>query len=101
MAKAGKRFSNQKKEEILKHLSHLLDTNTLYHLKADPLSVYFEIRESRRPQKRESEKRKRLKEETKHLSKKKRRLSGTRKRIKPKIRSVKKGRTVNLKGVSY
>lgn len=99
--RTGKRFSNQSRDQVVAHLSNLLKDNTLYHVKSDPLEVYIEIRESRKPPKQESEKRKRVREETQHMSKKKRRLSGTRKRIKPKIRTVKKGRTVNLKGVTY
>jgi hypothetical protein len=97
----GKRFSNQGREEILRHLANLLKPNTLYHLSADPLEIQFEIRESNRQPHPVSEKRQMVQAEYVHMSKRKRRLSGTRKRVGPKIRSVKKGRTVNLKGVFY
>ncbi|MFH0863018.1 MAG: hypothetical protein V1875_08335 [Candidatus Altiarchaeota archaeon] len=97
----GKRFSNQTKEEVLKHLANLLRPGTIYNLQSDPLDLHFEIRESDRQPREVSDKRQRIQAEFQHMSKKKRRLSGTRKRVGPKIRSVKKGRTVNLKGVVY
>ena len=101
MGRSGKRFGNQDKEQVIKHLSKLLKQNTRYSLTSDPLGIHFEIRESTRQPKVLSEKQRRIREETKHLSKRKRRSIGTKKRIRPKIRSVKKGRTVNLKGVTY
>jgi hypothetical protein len=101
MAKKGVSFRFQNREEIIKHLFRILSPDSLYNLNSDPLRIYFEIRESRKKPKQDSEKQRMLKKEYQNSSKKKRRLSGTRKRIKPKIRSVKKGRTVNLKGVSY
>jgi hypothetical protein len=73
----------------------------VYNLSVDPLGIYFELRESNCQPKVESEKRIMLRQEFQHMSKKMRRLGGTRKRVGPKIRSVKKGRTVNLKGVYY
>jgi hypothetical protein len=97
----AKRFSNQSKEEVLRHLANLLRPNTLYNVCVDPMSIYFEVRESNRQPHVESEKRFNIRQEYAHMSKKSRRLSGTRKRTGPKIRSVKKGRTVNLKGVVY
>jgi hypothetical protein len=101
MGHFSKRFSNQNKEEILRHLTNLLKPNTLYHLSADPLEIFFEIRESNRPPRPLSDKRMMVQEEFRNFSKKKRRLSGTRKRVHPKIRSIKRGRTVNLKGIVY
>ncbi len=101
MAKSGKSFRNQSREQVIKHLSNLLKDDALYNLRADPLGIHFEVRESSRRPKKKSEKLKRLQAEGRHLSKKMRRRMGTKKRIRPKIRSVKKGRTVNLKGVEY
>lgn len=97
----AKRFGNQSKDEVLRHLAGLLRPNVLYNLGVDPLGIYFELRESDRQPKPPSEKRIRVQEEYMHMGKKMRRLSGTRKRVGPKIRSVKKGRTVPLKGVVY
>jgi len=97
----GKRFGNQNKDEILRHLANLLRHDVAYNLCVDPLGIYYEIRETIRPPNQVSDKRLMLQQEFRHMSKKKRRLSGTRKRVGPKIRSVKKGRTVNLKGVVY
>ncbi len=101
MGNWGKRFSNQGKDEILKHLSNLLRGDKLYHLCEDPMRIFFEIRESNRPPKEMSNKQLMLKQEYANRSKKQRRLAGTRRRSRPKIRNAKKGRTVNLKGVSY
>ena len=101
MPKGKARFSNQKKKALLKHLDNLLLDEKLYNLSADPLGIYFDIRESRKAPKEMSEKRQRIKKEYQDSSKKKRKLSGTRRRTSPKIRNAKKGRTVNLKGVSY
>ena len=101
MGKSGKRYTNQGKKAILKHLEGLLSPKKTYNLCADPLGIYFEIRESTRQKKQRSEKMRKIISENKHLSKGKRKQLGTKKRIRPKIRSVKKGRTVNLKGVSY
>jgi hypothetical protein len=101
MGHFGKRFSNQNRDEILRHLANLLRQGTLYHLISDPLDIHFEIRESNNQPREVSDKRQRIQAEFQYMSKKKRRLSGTRKRVGAKIRSVKKGRTVNLKGVYY
>ena len=101
MAKSGRKYSNQKKGQILAHLEKLLKDNKLYNLTSDPLCIYFELKESRKQPKVQSEKLKNLRKEYSGESKKKRRLAGTRRRTSPKIRSAKKGRTVTLKGVSY
>jgi len=97
----GKRFSNQTAEEIIRHIRHFLSGQNTYNLSIDPLCIHFTINESTRPPKKVSDKRRLLREEHKDLSKGKRRLAGTKKRTKPKIRTVKKGRTVSLKGQVY
>ena len=96
-----KRFSNQSKEQILKHLGGLLSGEVAYNLSVDPLGIRFLLTESTCGRKELSDKRKMLKEEGKGLSKGQRKKTGTRKRTGPKIRSVKKGRTVSLKGRTY
>ncbi len=101
MARSGKRFSNQSKDQVIKHLEKILDDAKSYDLKADPLLAFFEIKESQRQSKVMSEKHKKLRKEYADSSKKNRRLAGTRRRTSPKIRTSKKGRTVPLKGVSY
>ncbi len=98
----GKKISNQTPQQILKHLSHLLTDDEKYDLHADPLKVHFEIKEStKHTRKKQTTKKKQRKEESKNLPKRKRRLQNTRKKTKPKIRTIKKGRTVPLKGVVY
>jgi hypothetical protein len=101
MGLSGMRFSNQSKDEVLRHLANMLREGTLYNLSCDPLRIYFEMRESQKQPNVESEKRQGVRMEYAHMSQRMRRLSGTRKRVRPKIRSQKKGRTVNLKGVTY
>ena len=97
-----KRFRNQSSVQILKHLSHLLSSNANYSLYVDPLGVYFEVRESRgRRKKRVSSKKQMIKSEQSGMKPRQKKLSNTKKRINPKIRSVKKGRTVTLKGRQY
>ncbi len=96
-----KRFSNQTSQQILSHISKLLSEDAAYNLQVDPLSLRFLITESTRPKKKLSEKREQIKAEYKNKSKRMRKLSGTRKRTNPKIRTVKKGRTVALKGRTY
>lgn len=95
------RFRNQTSEEILKHLVHLLAYDTTYNLTVDPLRVYFEIKESTRPTRERSDKRKQIREFQKNLSTGKKKNMGTHKKTRPKIRSVKKFRTVKLKGIVY
>jgi len=98
------KFSRQTPEEIIKHLAHLLSYDTLYNLRVDPLRTHFYISEAvnkRRGKKGLSAKEKKYLEEVKNERPRTRRLAATKKRTKPKIRSVKKGRTVVLKGRVY
>ncbi|RLI89156.1 MAG: hypothetical protein DRO62_02230 [Candidatus Altiarchaeales archaeon] len=97
----GKRFSNQSQEQIISHLYHFLNENTRYNLSIDPLGIRFVITESTKKKKKPSEKRKLILGEQRNMSKRQRRLSNTKKRVRPKIRTVKKGRTVPLKGRVY
>lgn len=96
-----KRFGNQTPEQIIKHLCHYLGYNARYNLTIDPLEVHFVITESMGSKKGLSDKRRRIREEQRGKSKKYRKMLGTKKRTRPKIRSVKKGRTVELKGRQY
>ncbi|MBN2015032.1 MAG: hypothetical protein JW778_07620 [Candidatus Altiarchaeota archaeon] len=98
---AAKRFSNQSGEQIIKHISNFLQEDCSYDLFIDPLGIRFLITESTRKRKKPSVKRMLLRKEHQNMSKGLRKLSGTRKRTKPKIRSIKKGRTVSLKGRTY
>ncbi len=97
----GKRFSNQSQEQIISHLYHFLNEHTEYNLSIDPLVIRFIITESTKKKKKLSEKRKLIREEQKNMTKRQKKLSNTKKRIRPKIRTVKKGRTVALKGRTY
>lgn len=99
----GKRFRNQSAEQILGHLGRLLDGQSEYNLFVDPLGIYFEVRESRGngKKKKPSRKKRRIRSEQSGMKPRQKKLSNTKKRINPKIRSVKKGRTVTLKGRDY
>ncbi len=97
----ARRYSNQTKEQIIGHLSNILDEKLRYTLNVDPLGVHYTLKESRKRKKRPSSKKIRLREEQKGMSKKDRKKSNTKKRTRPKIRTVKKGRTVELKGRTY
>jgi hypothetical protein len=77
----GKFFGNQNSEQVLKHLQNLLDEGVYYNLSVDPLGIVFSIKESVRPPRPKGE---------------------FEDRPRPgKIRTRKKGRTVNLKGRVY
>jgi len=95
---SSKRFGNQTAEQVVKHLSNLLDKNIRYNLYADPLGVYFRVTESTNSVKHISPKRRRILAEQQNMRPREVIVSNTKKRINPKIRSVKKGRTVVLKG---
>jgi len=93
-----KRFSNQTPEQIVGHLSHFLKRNIMYNLYIDPLGVYYSITEARGGQKQDFE----LPKDWHQMSnREKREFRQKKRRVNPKIRNVKKGRTVNLKGREY
>jgi hypothetical protein len=96
----GKRFGNQTPEQILKHLGSLLDPAVRYHLSVDPLGIHYTIMESTDGIK-DSDKIRMRREAQEGLSKGERKQMGTRKMRRPKIRTYKRGRTVNLKGRVY
>jgi hypothetical protein len=96
----GRKFSNQTVEQVIKHLGNLLDANFRYTLSSDPLGVHFTITESVGGAK-NSDKRFMRREAFKNLSKGMRKHMSTKKMTNPKIRSIKKGRMVNLKGRVY
>ncbi|MBN2250831.1 MAG: hypothetical protein JW724_01985 [Candidatus Altiarchaeota archaeon] len=96
----GKRFSNQTVEQVLAHLGNLLDRSLKYNLSSDPLGVHYTVTESVDRTK-NSEKRFKRREALRGLSRGARKHMGTKKMTGPKIRSIKKGRTVSLKGRTY
>jgi len=65
------------------------------------LGIYFEIRESAKQGGKTSKKREQFNSQFADLSKGKLRRLATKKHTRPKICSVKKGRTVSLKGRVY
>jgi hypothetical protein len=101
MSRFGRRASSQTRQQIISHLMSVLREERLYTLTTDPLNIHITIRECERQKRTLSEKQMNVRREFASKSKKIRRLSATRRRTGPKIRSVKKGRTVNLKGAVY
>jgi len=95
-----KKFGNQTVDQILKHLINLLDSEAKYDLFVDPLNIHFTIREAMGKKPR-SEKRNKLRAAQRNLSKGRKKHMATKKTTRPKIRTIKKGRTVNLKGQVY
>jgi len=94
-----KKFSNQTSEQIISHLSHFLRSNSMYNLYIDPLGVYYSINEARGGQRKQEVQ---LPKDWSQMSDRERReYRNKKRRINPKIRSVKKGRTVSLKGREY
>ncbi|MFH0860464.1 MAG: hypothetical protein V1921_04635 [Candidatus Altiarchaeota archaeon] len=98
---SGKFFRNQTSEEIIKHLAHFLGCDSKYDLFIDPLGVYFRIVESHRTGGGPSHKRELMRQRREGMTRGERKRIGSRKMTRPKIRSVKKYRTVNLKGRDY
>jgi len=97
----SKKFGNQSPKQIIAHLKNILQDDCKYTLIVDPLESFFEIKRTtgRRAKRRgHSEKRERIKSEQSTMRPRKRKLSNSAKRTYPKIRSIKKGRTVSLKG---
>lgn len=95
----GKKFfGNQDVEQIISHLRHFLRNNLKYNLKIDPMGVHFEIDEAIVKEQRVTN-RDQFSSELGGMSRKQRRLFNLkRRRSRPKLRSVKKGRTVPLRG---
>ena len=95
---ASKHFKNQDTEKVISHLKHFLKKDVKYNLKIDPLGIHFEINETLKKSQRTTN-RDKFSGELSSMSKKQRRnFNLKRRRLRSKIRSVKKGRTVSLKG---
>ena len=93
-----KKFSNQNTKQILAHLETYLQEDIEYNLKIDLLANYFEISSSAKS-KRKSAKRDRVRSEAEKLSQRKRRLAlSAKRRDKPKLKHVRNGRQIKLKG---
>ncbi|PKP53354.1 MAG: hypothetical protein CVT90_02270 [Candidatus Altiarchaeales archaeon HGW-Altiarchaeales-3] len=93
------KFSNQTQDQIIAHLSNLLNYDVRYNLLVDPLGIHFTIAESTKQDTGMSNKRRKIKEGQKNMTRGQRKVSGTKKVKGAKIRTVKKGRTVPLKGI--
>jgi len=94
----SKFFSNQDSEQILAHLRNFLRKGLKYNLRIDPLGIHFEINEAVYRGERVTNQ-DQFSNELHQMSNKQRRLFNLkRRRSKPKLRSVKKGRTVSLRG---
>jgi len=95
---SGKFFGNQDHEQIIGHLKNFLRDGVRYNLSIDGLGIHFEIKEAIQHERRMTNS-ELFKNELSGMSKKERKeFNLKRRRMRPKIRSVKKGRTVSLKG---
>lgn len=91
-------FGNQDVSQIIAHLQYFLRGGLKYNLKIDPLGVHFEIDEAVRREQRLTNV-DQYGHELSGMSRKQRRnFNLKRRRSRPKLRSVKKGRTVSLRG---
>jgi hypothetical protein len=95
----SKYFGNQEKEQIIAHIKSFLRPGLRYNLKIDPLGIHFEIFEAVRREERKTNREQFGHEVRDMTQKERRRFNLKRRRTNPKIRSVKRGRTVSLKGI--
>ncbi|MBN2517648.1 MAG: hypothetical protein JXB14_02280 [Candidatus Altiarchaeota archaeon] len=95
---ATKKFSNQSFEQVISHLRTHLPQDRSYNLKIDPFTYYAGINAST-GSKKDSAKREKIRNEAQRLSQRKRRLAlSAKRRDKPKLKHVRNGREIKLKG---
>jgi len=91
-------FGNQSSEQTMSHLRRFLRKGVNYNLEIDPMGIHFEIDEAVSREARTTN-RTQFSNELGTMGKKQRRkFNLRRRRSRPKLRSVKKGRTISLRG---
>ena len=93
----SRKFSNQTGQQIMMHLSHFMSDDERYNLIIDPMGVEFRIMVSSSFGRGRSQRREKRMEQD-GMTRGERKKNNTKKSTAPKIRTVKKGRTVKLKG---
>ncbi len=97
---ATKSFSNQTGEQLLSHLEAFLESKR-FDIRIDTFAGVAEVKKSRPRKKGPSKKRKRLRKEMKDMRPRKRKkVLSAKRREKPKLKHVRNGRTISLKGYS-
>jgi hypothetical protein len=100
---ATKKFSNQTASQVISHLRTFLgaDESDKFNVKIDTFANVAEVKKARPRKKGKSRKKKRIREEMKNAPKKKRRkMLSAKRREKPKLKHVRNGRMISLKGYS-
>ena len=94
-------FSNQSADQVISHLKRYLEAEESdnFNLKVDTFAKVVEVRKARQGSKGESKKRDKIREEMKGASSAKRKkMLSAKRREKPKLKHVRNGRMVNLRG---
>lgn len=95
---AKKRFSNQSGEQVAAHLKSCLDSDR-FNLEIDTFAGVAEVRKARAGKKGESRKKRRIREQMPDMKPKKRKkVLSAKRREKPKLKHVRNGRMITLKG---
>jgi hypothetical protein len=95
---AIKRFSNQSGEQVIAHLKSYLETDS-FTVKIDTFAKNAEIRRAKTGKKGPSKKKERIREEMKSVRPRERRKKlSAKRREKPKLKHVRNGRMISLKG---
>lgn len=93
-----KRFSNQTAEQVASHLKASLDSER-FNIKIDTFAGIAEIRKSSSGKKGHSKKREKIRGQMADMTQKKRRkVLSAKRREKPKLKHVRNGRMITLKG---
>ncbi len=95
---AAKSFSNQTGKQLLSHLEKFLDSER-FDIKIDTFAGVAEVRKSLPRKKGPSKKKKRLRKEMQDMRPRKRKkVLSAKRREKPKLKHVRNGRMISLKG---
>ena len=93
-----KNFSNQTGEQVAAHLQKYLDSKK-FDVRIDTFAGIAEVKRARLGRKGDSKKKKRLREQMSGMQPKKRKkVLSAKRREKPKLKHVRNGRMISLKG---
>jgi hypothetical protein len=95
---ATTKFSNQTAEQVMSHLQKYLGSEK-FNLSIDTFAKVAEIRVARQGEKGESKKKDRIRGQMEQMQPKKRKqVMSAKRREKPKLKTVRNGRMITLKG---
>lgn len=93
-----RKYGNQTPEQVISHLKSCLETDS-FNVKIDTFAKVAEISRARKGKKVDSKKKSRLRAEMSGMQPKKRRkVLSAKRREKPKLKHVRNGRMISLKG---